>query len=62
MITKTGAEMIAQSDKLPKLRTLDLCSNKIGDAGFISIIQSENYTKLTDLRIDTNGIEESGAQ
>lgn len=54
--------MIADSTNLPKLQVLDLCQNKIGDDGLISLITSQNYPKLVDLRIDTNGIEEKGAQ
>ena len=41
---------------------LDLCANKIQDPGFISLIKSTTYPKLFDLRLDTNQIEEAGAQ
>ena len=46
--------MIAESDKLPRLRSLDLSSNKLQDAGFISLIKTKNYPQLEDLRLDTN--------
>ena len=38
LITKAGAEMISNAENFKKLKVLDLCSNKLGDAGFIQLI------------------------
>lgn len=62
LITKVGAEKIAEATKLTKLRVLDLCSNKLKDEGFSFLILSRNFPALIDLRLDTNEIEEAGAQ
>lgn len=35
--------MISNAENFKKLKVLDLCSNKLGDAGFIYLIQSPNY-------------------
>ena len=39
---------------LPKLELLDLRKNRIDNAGFKAIINSEKYKKLTDIRLDDN--------
>ena len=56
LITPVGAETIAQSERMPKLEVLDLRKNRIDNAGFKAIINSEQYKKLLDIRIDDNGI------
>ena len=47
---------------MPNLEVLDLRKNKIDNAGFKEIINSDKYKKLLDIRIDDNSIQEAGAK
>ena len=46
---------------LPYLQVLDLRVNRIGDAGFKTLVKSEKLNNIRDLKLDMNKITQGGA-
>jgi uncharacterized protein (TIGR02996 family) len=61
-IGSIGVEaLVADSSHLKKLTILDLCGNRIGDAGAMHIAHSSNLPSLTTLNLADNNISLAGA-
>ncbi len=56
-----GAEALARSPPLRRLRALDLGANGIGDVGGIALAQALTLTQLRELYLEQNGIGDPGA-